>query len=92
MTMGLFTFVLDYRGGTYLFQVQGKNYDDAALVWANDGNFTNVAKTGSNFQAELLMLIKEEKPVEIEGLVNTWCLTFTIADELALIHFTKTAD
>ncbi len=38
------------------------------------------------------MLVESEKPTEVEGLSKTWCLTFTIGDDLALVHFTQTAE
>lgn len=90
--MALYTFFLDYQGGTYLSQARAETFHDAAKVWAEEGDFEHIAKVGSRFQDELLTSIESEKPVQIEGLAKTWCLTFTIADELALVHFTQTAE
>lgn len=90
--MGLYTFFLDFQGGTYLSQVRAKSFNDAPKVWAEEGNFADISKLLPDFKGILLASVDQENAIEIEGLINTWCLTFSIADELALVHFTETTE
>lgn len=89
--MALFTFILDYSGGTYLSQVDSKNHVKAPGVWSNQLNANHLGKKAELFKNQLISLVDSESPVAVEGLVNTWCLTFTLVNELAIVHYCKTA-
>ena len=91
--MALFTFVMDYRGGTYLSQVEARNKETAMRLWLEQlevgfhADFTNDVK---------MALIKEDfefynVPTPITGLKNTWGFVLRI-NKLAGIHFVKTCE
>ncbi len=49
--MSLYTFFLDYRGGTYLFQVRATTFHDAAKVWAEEKDFMpSLGKEGESLR------------------------------------------
>ncbi len=87
--MALFTFVLDYCGGTYLSQVESEDFTAAPRRWANELNF---GKGAQSVKTQLMPLIDLETPVPVEGLVNTWCLTFTVQNKLAIVHYCQTVE
>lgn len=62
-------------------------FSRAAQVSINE-----VGKNAEMFKNELMPLVDLETPVALEGLVNTWCLTFTIRNELAIVHYCQTVE
>lgn len=72
----LYTVVLEYRGGTYISQVNARNVIGALQVWAEALDIAAVAGLGSRRKAELIDDIKEQllhgvMPTPLDGLVNT---------------------
>lgn len=90
--MSLYTFFLDYQGGTYISQVHAQTHSEAPKIWIKELDWTSIPKVERKFRNKLLSEIELEKPIEIEGLNKTWCLSPTIADNLALVHFTQTVE
>ena len=88
--MGLFTFVLEYGGGTYLSQVRAENFAAAPKAWADELNAEEISDEGNIFKIELLSSLESENPTPLDGLVNTWCLSLSVLDELALVHYCQT--
>lgn len=87
--MKLFTFFLDYLGGTYVSQVESRSYEGAPEIWLNQIDVSAI----SGAPADFVMKISESfdlPPILLEGIRNTWCLSGTVDDNLALIHFTQT--
>ncbi len=87
----LYTFVLDFKGGTYLSQVTAANFNDAPMNWARELKSDQIAGAVNDFRNKIISQISDEPPVEIVGLSNTWCLTFQIDERLAIVHFIETA-
>ena len=80
--MTRFTFVLEFRGGTYLEQVSADTIESAVeryLLVLKEGRET------SSFAEALVPELAEDCPVRVTGLQNVWCMS---ADRngLALLH------
>ena len=90
--MPLYTFILDYRGGTYISQVRAPNYKMAPRVWAEKLDITAIAKLEKGFGDKLAASISEEKPTPLDGMAKTWCLSLIHVKERALVHFIQTAE
>jgi hypothetical protein len=88
----LYTFILDYRGGTYISQVRAPNYKTAPRVWAEKLDLTAIAKLEKGFGDKLVASISEEKPTPLDGVAKTWCLSSCPVKKLALVHFVQTAE
>jgi hypothetical protein len=92
--MGLFSFILDYAGGTYLDQVEADSPCEALILWAKAINpkvITELGKSGRGQLLEAAALSKTESDiVEVTGLVNVWCWTGRAQNKLALVHIVKT--
>lgn len=88
--MSLYTFILDYTGGTYISQVEAPNLAKAVSKWP-DGLVINEIKGFGPKTADILKArFAEAKPVLLSGLINAWCVSAIIRGKLALIHIVKT--
>jgi hypothetical protein len=88
----LYTFILEYRGGTYISQVRAPNYKTAPRVWAEKLDLTAIGKLEKGFGDKLVASISEEKPAPLDGVAKTWCLSSCPVKKLALVHFVQTAE
>ena len=58
--MPLYTFILDYRGGTYISQVRAPNYKMAPRVWAEKLDLTAIAKLEKGFGDKLATILNHK--------------------------------
>jgi hypothetical protein len=84
----LYTFVLDFDGGTYIAQVEGP-LQDACEAWLR-GELGKIEALDRVGQQELIESISDEEPTLIDGLENVWCLSGVANGILALVHVVKT--
>ena len=88
--MALYTFVMDYRGGTYLSQVEASKKEAAMRLWLEQLEVGFHKDFTEEVKAKLLLEnFEDEKPVRIEDLINTWFFGQKFK-KWALVHFTKT--
>lgn len=84
----LYTFVMEFLGGTYVHQGVGESPELALRAWlhiACEEEF----EWGIH-RLELLKQLADEAAVPIEGLRNVWCLSGMASDHLFLIHIIAT--
>ncbi len=88
----LYTIVMDYRGGTYVSQTEADDVAGAVRAWALALNPKEVADLGHAGKAELIEQLLEggQSPVSLEGVVNVWCTSCSVSDELCLINIVST--
>jgi hypothetical protein len=72
----IFTYVVEFRGGTYCSQVLSKNVIDSLNKWiiSFESQKAEIAFLGDKTISELKVIIteSENKPVELTGLKNIW--------------------
>jgi len=90
--MSVYTFIMDYDGGTYVSQVRSSSPIGAARKWAQSFDTRGVEGIG---EASKLQMVNElnsgfEEPVPLEGMLNTWCIHFVLRGKSALVNFVKT--
>ena len=86
--MGLFTFVLEYAGGTYVSQKAGADEQEAFSNWIGSLSTSKIP------DAELLGTAFAEATQDltaIEILDGVWCDHVLARDELALVNVIRTA-
>jgi len=90
----LYTFIVDFRGGTYCTQVYASNLDDSLLKWIDR---LKIEKTGIKFlgnktieQLEEKIIDPDYKPVSIAGLINAWCTSCSTRKGFFLINIILT--
>lgn len=89
--MALFTFVLDYAGGTYVSQVNAASWKHAPRAWAEKLQAGEIQGIGSDSLLRLRARVKEEAPVELTGLRHVWCFSILVRGKLALVNYVQTA-
>ena len=87
----LFTFYLDYRGGTYISQLRARDYLEAPAAWAKKLDLRQIPNASERFRDNLLKSLEFEKPVPLNGVDSTWCCALIYASR-AILHFTQTAE
>jgi len=85
----LFTILVDYRGGTYVAQVQDRHARVALVQWSKHVKDSDLKAWGLTRDA--VDRIAEEALISIEGLTNVWCVSTTTAgDHLLLLNIVGT--
>lgn len=87
----LFTFVLDYKGGTYS-QVRADSAKEAATIWAKELDTKPIAGLRSKLVEQLQQEVEEGAPVPLAGLKNVWCTSAHIKHEPMLINIIQTSE
>lgn len=90
--MPLYTFVMDYAGGTYVSQVKAASPRAALKRWASELPVSQIDDFGSASKSRLIEDVEDETPTMLAGLSNVWCSTALMRGKLALINFVQTAD
>jgi hypothetical protein len=88
--MPLYTFFLEYKGGTYISQVHARSSPLATRAWARKFLEMKVPGLGARSKSDLVEKILGDAPTALDGLKNIWCSSALVRGHLALIHFTKT--
>lgn len=89
MASELFTFIMDFGGGTYVSQVPGP-FSDACRLWARSLDLTEVPLT-EDARNLLTREADDESLTAIAGLENVWCFSPLIGEGLAVVHVVRTA-
>jgi hypothetical protein len=90
--MPLFTFIMDFAGGTYISQVDAPSTTTACVKWAEELDVSGVKGIGANSKASLINQMKDEEqePQPLNGIFNAWCTTASLRGGLALINIVRT--
>lgn len=87
----LYTVDFEYRGGTYLSQVEANSPGEVLDLWARQIADKEVVRWGLD-RAALIEAFGREVPVPIEGLVGVWCVGRDLDCRLALANFIATTE
>jgi hypothetical protein len=91
--MGLFTFVLDYRGGTYVSQATCRTLEDLASVLDRAIDWKVLASNVSErAKQRFLEDVAEIPPSPIDGLRNVWCISARLGKSMAILHVVETKE
>ena len=88
--MHLYTFIMEYAGGSYVSQVKASSPKAACVKWAKALDAGKVVGLGQSSKLALIKEIKEEVPVAIQNTLGVWCVTVLVRGKLALITFVQT--
>jgi hypothetical protein len=88
--MPLYTFVLDFDGGTYISQVKAPSTTSACVKWAEELDIADLKGVGRKSKESLVNQMKVEEPQLLNGLSNAWCVTAALRGGLALINIIQT--
>ena len=86
----LFTFFLDFAGGTYISQVEADSPESAMVAWAKQLDASKIEGMGPATKDRIIQMIESEGYVNITGMQNVWCFDLMPLGKFMIIHFTKT--
>lgn len=86
--MKKYTFIVDFRGGTYISQYEASRLIDAVLLFGNNINFTN--KESEKKIIEPKLKNEDNSAQKIDSVENVWCISFTVNRSLILINIVET--
>lgn len=85
----LYTFFLEYKGGTYLSQISAASPQEALMKWSERLNVNEIKGLGED-KRTTNKRCKARSSCLIDGMSNVWCATFLPANNLALLHYVQT--
>jgi hypothetical protein len=88
--MPLYTFIMEYAGGTYVSQVTASSPKSASVKWAQRLDVSQVSGLGQKSKESLIEEMKADVPLTLTGLSNSWCATALIRGEFVLINIVQT--
>ncbi len=88
--MPLYTFIMEYAGGTYISQIKAPSPKSACLKWAKSIALSQISHIGEKGKESLFDQIEEETPAKLDGITNTWCITAHLRRGLVLINLVRT--
>lgn len=88
----LYTFIVDYKGGTYISQVNAINIESACEIWLKSLDYNGMTKFGHKSYKKLCWLWEndEEKLVALQSTIHVWCFSYSIKKSLFLVNVIKT--
>lgn len=83
---------MDYCGGTYISQVEGKLGKGGATEWAINLDPAPIAKFDEQGKLELIAEVQGEDALlaPLDGLANSWCTSALTSGGLALVNIIAT--
>lgn len=87
----LYTFMMEFNGGTYISQVSASDPCSALEVWARALDPEAIEGLCDSVKAELVQGVSDETPTPIEGLQNVWCVFLNPGGARCLVHLVETA-
>jgi hypothetical protein len=88
-----FTFITDFRGGTYISQVKANDVDAAVITWVKQ---LKVGKNSKHLREKTIAQIYQEakeqdhRPNALEGVKNVWCTSFATKTGFLLLNIVQT--
>ena len=91
--MELYTFIMEYLGGTYISQVKADSNTNAMRTWIKN---LLIQEIEGFTEKDLKKLIEydfcDEEPVLLNELKNTWHFLITTKKGIGFINFVKTKE
>ncbi len=90
----LYSFIMDFRGGTYISQVKADAPQQAMINWANSLDYKQIKYLGQKNKQHIIETIEEEFDTltTISTVKNIWIFQLLLSTGFATIHFIQTVD
>lgn len=85
--MKKFTFISEFRNGTYITQYYAINISNALLMWAESLDISVYSK---RIVIKLQKEIDKEIPIPIDGVDSIWCCSFSPYNSFLLLNIIET--
>jgi hypothetical protein len=91
MNMPLYTFIMEYAGGTYISQVEASSPKKACVEWLLNLNPRMVSGLGKKGKMLLVEKMAQAEPTPVNEVLNTWCISANVSGEMVLVNLVRTA-
>jgi hypothetical protein len=88
----LFSFVLDYQGGTYISQVKAKSLDAAKVQWAKKIGSQSIANWNEKEKKQLFTDIHDIPLQASTPHINVWTFEIKFGKKIGFVYCIKTKD
>lgn len=88
--MALYTFIMSYRGGTYIAQVNAATLQKAKQKWLAVLEVDAVKHLGVKMKEELDKEITNDSNIAINNTTNVWINCASIKGGFVIVHIIKT--
>ncbi len=87
--MKKFTFIAEYKKGTYISQYESSNLMEALVIWADN---LDIQFFTEKVKAKIQEKVRDNfySPVSIEKVDNVWCSSYVIFRSLLLLNIVDT--
>ena len=87
----MYTFIMDFRGGTYISQSLEDSLENAVNKWGLNLDITQINYLTASTKKELLDNLVDTEVVEIDNMKNVWFFCFSIRTGFIKVNVIKTA-
>jgi hypothetical protein len=88
--MPMFTFIIEYDGGTYISQRAAATPRAALQRWLRSFDFSIIPRLDSQTIQTLRKYLATETLTPVTSVQNVWCITCTTPRKLFLVNLIKT--
>lgn len=93
-TQNIYTYIIEYRGGTYCSQVEAENLDDSLFKWVDklaiEIDEIKYLSLKSLIEIRDIIKLKDNLPVRLTGMTNVWFTLYTIKSGSLAVNIIKT--
>jgi hypothetical protein len=90
--MPLYTFIMEFEGGSYISQVKASSPKSACVKWAEILDPSGIYRLSETGKSILVEEMRKEVPVAIKGVTNTWFTSAVIRGKSANINLVQTVE
>lgn len=87
--MKRYTFIAEYRGGTYISQYVAQTLKDALYMWAEKLD-TEIFSTSKRNRILLEVNDPDQIPIPLKGLEKVWCSCYLSGESFLLLNIIET--
>ncbi|MDR6565013.1 MULTISPECIES: hypothetical protein [unclassified Arcicella] len=88
--MKKYTFVTEYKGGTYIQQICADDILASIRLWIDKIEQFNIPSLGTDEKVILESEFLYERPTKIEGIENVWFIYFSVKKNQVLVNIIAT--
>lgn len=85
---GLFSFILEFDGGTYIKQINAIDLRKALQIWVKTFAIPDFLISEVE-RGELILKLLEDDEIKIAGVSNIWFYSFLIRNIFGTVHIVK---
>ncbi|ACL03184.1 conserved hypothetical protein [Desulfatibacillum aliphaticivorans] len=86
----LYTFLLDFKGGTYISQVWARSPQESLFGWIKGEKYSVVQELAGIKSTDFKNYFGSENCVPVDQLESVWCVSFLAEDDLGIINIVGT--